>query len=375
LYTYFAVAAPGLETFTTQELLGLGFENPSIEPGGITFRGDLADLYRANLHLRTASRILVRLGNFFHATAFPELEERASHLPWERFLVPGQPVCLRVTCHHSKLYHSGAVGRSVSAALARRLGQASPVVKADEEADQPAQIVVVRLADDRVTVSIDSSGRILHKRGYRQAVAKAPLRETLAAAMVMASGWDRISPLLDPFCGSGAIPIEAAMLALNIPPGGDRPFAFMNWPGFNPADWDSIRGAALPPPTTARRIPILQASDRDAGAIGMSRANAERAGVLEYIEFSCQAISSITPVAGRGWVVTNPPYGQRVSEGSDLRNLYARFGTVLRDKCPGWRLSVLSSDPILVGQLGMELDTSLAMHNGGIAVRLARGQV
>lgn len=198
LYTYFAVSSLGVEPFTAQELLSLGMQELAEEPGGVIFKGDLADLYRANLHLRTASRILVRLGNFFRATTFPELELRASRLPWERFLVPGQPVCLRVTCHHSKLFHSGAVARTVSAALANRLGQVSPVVKTDDESDAPAQLVIVRLADDRVTISVDSSGTILHKRGYRQAVAKAPLRETLAAALLMASGWDGTSPCSTP---------------------------------------------------------------------------------------------------------------------------------------------------------------------------------
>lgn len=375
LYTCFAVTSPGLESFTTRELLDLGFNNPVDEPGGITFQGGLADIYRANLHLRTASRILVRLGNFFHATTFAELGERLLRLPWERFLVPGQPVSLRVTCHRSRLYHSTAVGRAVASALSRRLAQPSPLIHADEDADQPAQLVVVRLADDVVTVSLDSSGRILHKRGYRQAVAKAPLRETLAAGILIASGWDKTSPLLDPFCGSGTIPIEASMLALGIPPGLQRHFAFMNWPGFIPGEWESIRQAAVPSSLVDRHVPILQASDRDAGAIGMAQANAERAGVQDYIEFTCQAVSAITPAAGPGWVVTNPPYGGRLNKGKDLRDLYARLGDVLRDKCPGWRVAILCSDPILLGQLGIKLDTTLGLVNGGINVRLACGQV
>ncbi|NTV37721.1 MAG: class I SAM-dependent RNA methyltransferase, partial [Anaerolineales bacterium] len=193
--TYFAVTAPGLEPFTAAELRTLfpDLEPAAPEPGGVTFRGDLAALYRANLHLRTANRVLARLGNFFYATTFEELQKRASRLPWERFLTPGQPVSLRVTCHKSKLYHSDAVARHVLAALAERMGQPSINVKADDETDQPPQLVVIRLSDDKCTVSIDSSGTILHKRGYRQAVAKAPLRETMAAAILMASGWDKVS--------------------------------------------------------------------------------------------------------------------------------------------------------------------------------------
>jgi putative N6-adenine-specific DNA methylase len=407
--SYFAVTAPGLEPFTAEELHNL-FPDPETvdvsdrvdhanaqtvkssaedketlrvlppvavqsESGGITFKGDLAALYRANLHLRTASRILARLGNFFYATTFEELHKRASRLPWERFLTPGQPVSLRVTCHQSKLYHSDAVARTLLAALADRLGQPSSNVKVDDETDQPPQLVIVRLADDKCTLSVDSSGTILHKRGYRLAVAKAPLRETLAAALLMASGWDKVSPLLDPFCGSGTIPIEAALLALGLPPGIHRRFAFMDWPNFDRELWDSICStASLAHPSTFSLPPIL-ASDRDAGAIKMSQANAERAGVADRIEFTNQAVSAVTPPSGPGWVVTNPPYGLRVSEGRDLRNLYAQFGNVLRQKCPGWNVSVLCSDPALLGQMQLKLDTSLGLVNGGLRVRLGRGSV
>jgi putative N6-adenine-specific DNA methylase len=369
--SYFAVTAPGLEPFTAQELCSLDLE-PVPESGGATFKGDLSALYAANLHLRTASRVLARLGNFFYATTFPELQKRTSRLPWERFLAPGQPVSLRVTCHKSKLYHSDAVARTVAAGIAERLGRPSPLQKADEESDDLPQLVVVRLAEDKCTVSVDSSGTLLHKRGYRQAVAKAPLRETLAAAILLASGWDERSPLLDPFCGSGTIPIEAALMALGLPPGLNRSFAFMNWPDFDKKLWLSILGQSS---VVRGPTPLLLASDRDAGAIQRARENAERAGVADKIQFDCQAVSSIQPPKGPGWVVTNPPYGLRISEGKDLRNLYAQFGNVLRAHCPSWHLAVLSSDPALLGQMKVKLDTSLALVNGGVHVRLARGMV
>jgi putative N6-adenine-specific DNA methylase len=370
---YFAVCAPGLEPFTTAELRQL-LPDRKIEtgPGGVAFWGEAPDLQSANLHLRTASRILARLGNVFRATTFDELQQRAARLPWERFLKPGQPVALRVTCHQSKLFHSDAVARHISAALDERLGQASPVHKADEESEQPPQRVIVRLMDDRVTVSLDSSGTILHKRGYRQAVAKAPLRETLAAAILLASGWDRVSPLLDPFCGSGTIPIEAALMAAGVPPGAGRRFAFMNWPGYDEAAWKGLLAEAG---AGSKEMPPILASDRDAGAIRMAQANAERAGVADRIEFKCQAVSALTPPPGPGWVVTNPPYGLRVSEGKDLRNLYAQFGNVLREKCPGWQVAVLCSDPVLLGQMQVKLDTSLGLVNGGLRVRLGKGIV
>jgi putative N6-adenine-specific DNA methylase len=398
------VTAPGLKQFTVQELLTLellpvsalsegvmdaastrqsdedeqsrlspGGALPA-EPGGVIFKGDLAALYRANLHLRTASRILARLGNFFHATTFPDLQKRVSRLPWERFLSPGQPISLRVTCHNSKLYHSQAVARSVSDGLAERLGQISPLVKAEQQVDgHPPQLIIVRLSDDKCTVSVDASGELLHKRGYRQAIAKAPLRETLAAALLMASAWDKSAPLLDPFCGSGTIPIEAALTAFGIPPGINRRFAFMDWPKYDQQLWSSIMSQISAAPSSIH--PIMLASDRDAGAIEMAYENARRAGVEKAIEFKCQAVSAITPPPFPGWVVANPPYGLRISEGRDLRNLYAQFGNTLQKHCTGWQVALLCNDPVLLGQMHMKLDTSLGFVNGGIPVRVARGKV
>jgi putative N6-adenine-specific DNA methylase len=381
LDNYFAVTAPGLEPFTAQELTTLGLL-PSSGPelatqAGVAFKGDLPVLYRANLHLRTASRILARLGSFFYATTPVELQKRVSRLPWERCLAPGQPVALRVTCHQSRLYNTEVVARLVSAGLEERLGKASPVVKFDEETDgHPPQLVLVRLVEDKCTVSVDSSGALLYKRGYRLAVAKAPLRETLAAAFLMASGWDPSAALLDPFCGSGTIPIEAALMQLGIPPSLNRRFAFMDWPGYDPKKWADIRSESIPiQPSSFIIHPSILASDRDAGAIQMAHANAERAGVEDVIEFKCQAVSAITPPVGLGWVVTNPPYGVRINEGKDLRNLYAQFGNVLRRQCPGWNVAVLCNDPVLLGQMQMQLDTSQGFINGGIGVRVAKGVV
>ncbi len=380
---YFAVTAPGLEPFTAQELTSMGLlpgTGPELATqAGIAFKGDLAALYRANLQLRTASRILARLGTFFYATSALELQKRASRLPWERCLAPGQPLALRVTCHQSKLYNSEVVARLIAAGMEERLGKPSPIVKFDEETEgHPPQLILVRLVEDKCTVSVDSSGALLHKRGYRLAVAKAPLRETLAAALLMASGWDPSAALLDPFCGSGTIPIEAALMQLGLPPGLNRRFAFMDWPGYQQSVFSdqltavSDRQSAIT--NIQSEIKIL-ASDRDAGAIKMAHANAERAGVEDIIEFKCQAVSAIMPPAGLGWVVTNPPYGVRVSEGKDLRNLYAQFGNVLRRQCPGWNVAVLCNDPILLGQMQMQLDASLGFINGGIGVRVARGVV
>jgi putative N6-adenine-specific DNA methylase len=386
----FAVCAPGLEPFTRQELdllLGashpVALSNPSPaeaavkavtpaqedEGGGIEFEGDLDSLYRLNLHLRSASRVLVRFAEF-HAAAFSELLRKAKILPWERYLSPGQPVAIRVTCRQSRLYHQAAVARELAKAIGERLGKPAPLLKFDETLE--TQLIIARLVNNECTLSIDSSGALLHRRGYRLETAKAPLRETLAAAMLLASGWEAASPLLDPFCGSGTIPIEAALLRSGIPPGVQRRFAFMSWPGFDRAHWESLLSESRSSPLTG--LSKILASDRDAGAIEISRANAERAGVAEEIEFSCRAISAVEPV-GTGWVVTNPPYGLRVSSSHDLRNLYAQFGKTLCLKCPSWRVAILCSDLRLLQNTGLGLDVSLAWVNGGVSVRLARGVV
>lgn len=383
----FAVTAPGLAPLCREEIrqqpLLAGLSPAEAEAGGVTLRGDFAALYRANLHLRTPSRILVRLGEF-HAENFTQLRSRAALLAWEKFLPPGAVVDLRATCHKSRLYHTGAVAERVANAIGDRLGQPPALHKHDEESDAPeAQLVVVRLLHDTCTVSLDASGALLHRRGYRLATAKAPLRETLAAGLLLASGWEATSatppPLLDPFCGAGTIAIEAAMLALQLAPGRHRRFAFMDWPGFDAAVWQGALDEADARAQVRREevgnTLVVQASDRDAGAIEAAQANAQRADVEDVIAFTCRAFSAIAPPAVLGHVVTNPPYGQRVRSGADLRNLYAQLGKVLRAHCPSWQVTLLGADRALLGQTGLRLDTSLTFINGGIDVIVARGSV
>lgn len=373
--SYFAVAAPGLERLAERELnaLGIGAEAST---GGASFSGGRVNLYHANLHLRTASRVLVRLGGF-HAAAFSELRKKASRLPWEAYLRPGQSVAIHATSHKSKLYHSDAVAERIAGAIADRLGQAPVVEKGSDEPETPGpQLIIVRLVRDQCLISLDASGALLHQRGYRLATAKAPLRETLAAAMLLAAGWDKAAPLVDPFCGAGTIAIEAALLAQNLAPGRARRFAFMDWPDFDDRLWRRLlveaEAAVVQPAAT-----IIQASDRDAGAIAAAQANAARAGVAGAIQFSQRAVSDLEPPVGPGWVMTNPPYGRRLNDGPDLRNLYARFGQVLRRRCAGWRLAVLSSDVRLEHALGLDIDEAsrLPLLNGGVRVSLIQARI
>ena len=373
------------------ELAALGATNTAPEAGGVGFQGRVDDAWRANLWLRTASRVVVRLAEF-RAAAFYELERHARKVPWERFAVPGRPVRFRVTCRKSRLYHSDAVAERLLAAVAHRLGEVPPdappdapphvlpgappdgLAEADDEDAEGAQLFVVRLVHDHCTISADSSGALLHRRGYRQAVAKAPLRETLAAAMLVGSGWRGQAPLLDPMCGSGTLAVEAALLARRIAPGLGRRFAFMEWPGFDEARWeaeldDAARGAAPRSP-----VPI-QASDRDAGATAATLANAERAGVAGDVEVATRSLSAVEPPPGPGWLVSNPPYGVRVGEADRLRNLYAQLGNVARARCPEWTLALLSASRELERQVRVPFVEAFRTANGGIPVRLVVGQV
>jgi len=386
-FELFAVCAPGLETLVAAELRALGALPGAVEPGGVAFSGAEQTMFRANLHSRIASRVMARVGRF-RARALSELERRAKQLPWERYLAPGTAVQLRVTCRKSKLYHSGAVAERIATAIAARvdrIGGVAPVSARDAAADDNgdddsgdnasgaphSQLFVVRVLHDECSISADTSGTLLHRRGYRAATAKAPVRETLAAALLVAGGWDTSAPLLDPMCGAGTIAIEGALLARRIAPGIARTFACVHWPGASTRAWQALleqaHGVVLP----RARAPIL-ASDRDAGAVEAAHANAARAGVADDIEFSRRALSAVTPPEVPGWLVTNPPYGKRIGDAPALRDLYATLGRVARRGWPGCTLVVLSADRVLERQLGLECAPLLRTRNGGIPVRVMK---
>src|SRR2546421_1247454 len=272
----FAVAAPGLDSVLESELGSLGLRARWV-PGGAELQGSVRDLERLNLWLRTASRVLVRLGQV-KATSFAELVRKAGALPFETVLRAGQSVSLRVTCHKSRLYHSGAVAERLHGALEERLGGSVPEAAADEEGDAPPQLLLARFDHDVCTVSADSSGALLHRRGYRLSQSRAPLRETLAAAVLLAAGYTGAQPLIDPLCGSGTIAIEAALLARRRAPGLTRRFAFQRWPRHDAGKYEALQARARES-ELARAPAAIVASDADAAAIDAARENAARAGV------------------------------------------------------------------------------------------------
>ena len=375
----FAVVAPGLEPLALAEAKALGI--PAVLEaggGGLAWRGDLRSILMANVGLRIASRVLVRVASF-EARAFVELEKQGRRIPWQRMVAPGTAVRFRVTCRKSRLYHSDAVAQRLGDALRRAVPGAmiAQSKSADEDSapDDDAQLFVVRLLHDRCTVSADTSGALLHRRGWRQATAKAPLRETLAAALLAASGWDGSGPLVDPLCGSGTIVIEGALMARGTPAGGRRRFAVERWPGVPPTLGAWVRNELAGRGAMATLPPII-GSDRDEGAIAAAESNAERAGVRGDLELAVRALSAAEfPDAERGWVVCNPPYGVRVGEMDRVRNLWARLGQLLRERAPGWRVTLLSPEPSLERQLGIPVRVVAQTTNGGIPVRLVTGDV
>jgi putative N6-adenine-specific DNA methylase len=348
--------------------------------GGVSVTGTLEMIYALNLHLRTASRVIVRVAEF-HASTFHELERRAKRVDWSQYIRAGLNVRFRVTCRKSRLFHSDAVAQRISESVAK---QVSGVVVSSPDKDArrshegddtdtgQEQLFIVRLTHDNCVVSVDSSGELLHRRGYRQATGKAPLRETLAAAMLFGSGWGSTATLIDPLCGSGTIPIEAALMARRIPPGMNRAFAFQNWPTYEIGTWKSLVEKSrdeIRPATGS-----IMGSDRDAGSVKSALANAERAGVSDNVVLDVRPISAVDFPAGSGWVVTNPPYGVRVGERRPLRNLYAQLGKTIRLKAPGYTVGLLSADAMLDSALGIPLAEVFRARNGGIPVRFLTGR-
>lgn len=368
--------APGLEALALAEARALGL--PAVEEeGGFGWTGDLRSVIAANVGLRIASRVLVRLDSF-EATSFADLERRARRVAWGTVIRAGEAVRFRVTCKKSRLYHSDAVAQRLADALTRTVPGVRIIDhRGDEETEteERTTLFVVRFFRDRCLISVDTSGALLHRRGYRMATAKAPLRETLAAALVAASGWDGVAPLVDPLCGSGTIAIEGAWMARGIPPGVNRTFTVERWPGVPETLGREVRAELASKTQVSAAGPIL-GSDRDAGAIEAARGNAARAGVTDDVAFAVHALSAAPiPAHERGWIVTNPPYGVRVGESGRVRDLWAQLGKVLRARAPGWEVALLSPDQLLERQLGIPLRLAARTTNGGIPIRLMVGRV
>ncbi|SES68638.1 THUMP domain-containing class I SAM-dependent RNA methyltransferase [Paracoccus homiensis] len=359
-FDIFLVATPGLEAPLAAEARDLGWHGAELQPGGVTIRGGWDDVWRANLMLRGATRVLARVGSF-RALHLAQLDKRGRKFPWAQVLCPDLPVKVEATCRASRIYHAGAATQRIERAIAEELG--API------AADAAITVKLRIEDDLVTISLDTTGPSLHKRGHKEAVAKAPMRETMAAMFLREMGYDGSQTVLDPMCGSGTFVIEAAEIASGMAPGRSRDFAFQDLASFDAARWDAMRAAVQPRKVAAGRF---FGRDRDAGAIRMSRQNADRAQVADLCDFDCLAIDKLqAPDCAPGIVIVNPPYGARIGNKGPLFGLHAQMGEVFRSRFAGWRVGIVTSEGGLAKATGLPFKpTGPIVAHGGLKVRL-----
>ncbi|SDE31192.1 THUMP domain-containing class I SAM-dependent RNA methyltransferase [Limimaricola pyoseonensis] len=357
----FLAAPPGLEEALRAEALEKGFRDPAALPGGVTIRGGWPEVWRANLELRGAGRVLVRIGSFM-AFHLAQLDKRARKFPWGETLRRDVPLRVEVTTKRSKIYHAGAAAQRIETALTEEFGATlSP---------EAELVLKVRIEDNAVTLSLDSSGEPLHRRGHKEAVGKAPMRETLAALFLRQCGYAGDEPVLDPMCGSGTFLLEAAEIAAGLAPGRGRDFAFERLASFDAAAWAAMRDRPAGPRPALRFF----GSDRDAGAIRGAEANAERAGVADLVTFRQHAISDLErPEGAPGLVMVNPPYGARIGNKKLLYGLYGALGEVLKTRFSGWRVGLVTSETGLARATGLPFVPAAApVPLGGLRVQLHR---
>ncbi|MGQ9371157.1 THUMP domain-containing class I SAM-dependent RNA methyltransferase [Azospirillum sp. ST 5-10] len=362
-FEIFVVTSPGLEAVLCDELRAKGFAEPTPVKGGVTVRGGWPEVWRANLEVRGATRVLARIGAF-RAFHLAQLDKRARRLAWGDVLRPDVPVRVEAACKGSRIYHAGAAAQRIERAIHEELG--APVAP---DADVS---IKARIDDDLCTISVDTSGESLHKRNHKEAVHKAPMRETLASLFLRQCGYDGGEPVVDPMCGSGTFVIEAAEIAAGLAPGRSRRFAFERLATFDAAAWQRLRGTGAG--AAAGTVPAVRfhGSDRDAGAIAMSRANAERAGVAGLTEFRQHAVSDLVPPEGPpGLVIVNPPYGTRIGDKKPLHALYHALGQTLLSRFSGWRVGLVTSEPSLAKASGLPFaPPAVTASHGGVRVSL-----
>ncbi|MDE2385792.1 MAG: class I SAM-dependent RNA methyltransferase [Alphaproteobacteria bacterium] len=363
VFSILLVCVPGLEAALRTEAQEQGFAVTAQMAGGVEISGGWPEVWRANLCLRGCSRVLARIGSF-RALHLAQLDKRARAFAWGDFLQKDVPIAVEASCKRSRIYHSKAAAQRIERALSEVAG-----ITVSAEA---GLVLKARIEDDLVTLSLDTSGDGLHKRGAKQAMAKAPMRETMAALFLRECGFKGDEPLLDPMCGSGTFVIEAAEMAAGLAPGRVRSFACELVKGFDAAAYARMK-AALP-----SRQPAFKffGSDRNDGAITAARANAERAGVASFTSFERRAISDITPPEGpAGLIIMNPPYGARIGDAKKLQALYAATGKVLRERFAGWRVGIITNDDTLARSMGLPLKRGAPVLHGGIRVHLYQARL
>lgn len=353
----------GLEAVLKREITDLGYEIVSVEDGRVTFKGSAEALVRANIFIRTAERIMLKVGSF-RAVTFDELFEGTKALPWEEMIPKdGKFWVTKATTNKSKLFSGSDIQSIVKKAIVDRLKGIYHINWFEENgAEYPIRVFILK---DIVTIALDTSGVSLHKRGYRQLVGKAPISETLASALIMLTPWNKERILVDPFCGSGTFPIEAAMIGANMAPGMNREFTAENWKNIVPKKvwYEAVTEAE---DAILRDVKMnIQGYDLDSGIVKCAMQNAREAGVDEHIHFQQRDMRDLSSPKKYGFIITNPPYGERLEDKADLPKLYKDIGATF-DKLDTWSKFIITSYEDAEKYLGRKATKNRKIYNGMI---------
>lgn len=351
----------GLEAVLKREIYDLGYEITKVEDGRVTFEGDEEAICRANIFLRTAERVMIQVGRF-KATTFEELFQGIKNLPWEEYIPEdGKFWVKKASSINSKLFSPSDIQSIAKKAMVERMKQ--KYHKEWFKEDGAAYPVRIFLLKDEVTVALDTSGDSLHKRGYRTMTSKAPLTETLAASLIMLTPWRKDRILVDPFCGSGTFPIEAAMIAANVAPGMNRDFTAEEWTNLIDRKlwYECVKEAEDMVDTTVKVD--IQGYDIDGDVIKAARENAKRAGVEHMIHFQQRAVADLSHPKKYGFIITNPPYGERLEDKADLPELYTQIGQAYQ-RLDSWSMFLITSYTDTEKYIGRKADKNRKIYNG-----------
>lgn len=367
---YFATVAPGIERIAADELVRLGAEEVRADRSGVRFRGDRATLYRANLWGRTLFRILQPLQEFPCANA-EQLYRKIYAIEWENYFSPAQTLAVRCTGSNAQLNHTHYSALQVKNAIVDRQleihGGRSSV-----DPKQPDIAIDLHIFRQRATVSLDSSGGSLHRRGYRPAVGLAPLKETLASALIAMTEWEPGMAFCDPLCGSGTLVLEAGLRAKNIAPGLYRPgFGFQHWPDFDAELWEEVCQEARDSQVSELTAPIV-GSDREPEILAQAKANARSCGLGDRVEFLCRDLSEVEAPADAGVLICNPPYGKRIGDPQELGGLYKQIGDTMKQKFKGWTAYIFTGNKELGKRIGLRCSRRIPVANGSLPCTLMR---
>ncbi|SEF78571.1 putative N6-adenine-specific DNA methylase [Butyrivibrio sp. Su6] len=353
----------GLESVLKKEIIDLGYDITEVSDGRISFAGDADAVCRANICLRTAERVLIKVGSF-HAETFEDLYQGVKALAWEEFIPErGKFWVKKASSVKSKLFSPSDIQSIVKKAIVERMKQSYNTDWFKEDAEEyPIRVFLMK---DEVTVALDTTGDSLHKRGYRKLESKAPIAENLAAALIMLTPWHGDRILVDPFCGSGTIPIEAAMIAAHIAPGINRHFTAEKWTNLiDPKNWEDVREEAreeiLPDIETD-----IQGYDLDPEMVEIARINAKKAGVDHLIHFQARDIAELSHRKKYGFIITNPPYGERIGDQKELPSLYRTIGERYK-ALDAWSMYLITGFEQAEKYIGKKADKNRKIYNGMI---------